>query len=133
MKNNPFKNLSVESERMLCYGLLLLMVAVAVRIVFSSDLALKVSDNQLILSDTADKLSTLAEELDSQADVIRQKDAAYEELQQVYQRSLKEAEGYERLKTRIETIDSLPDVENLETIQSEIEITEESISEFIDK
>lgn len=133
MKNNPFKNLSVESEQMLCYGLLLLMIAVAARIAFSSVLALKVSDNQLILSDTADKLSTLAEELDSQADVIRQKDAAYEELQQVYQRSLKEAEGYERLKTRIETIDSLPDVENLETIQSEIEITEESISDFIDK
>lgn len=111
-----FKNLLPSNQNLLSCGLFAVMVGISLRIAFGSDLALNVADSQLILSDSADKLATLAQELNTQAEVIRKKDAAYQELSRVYEQSLKEAVGYERLKARIETIEALPEVENIENI-----------------
>jgi hypothetical protein len=107
------------------------MVGLGIRIAVGSDMSLKVADTQLVIANSAEKLSTLAKELDTQAEIIKQKDQAYYDLSRIYQHSLKEAEGYERLKAKIETIDSLPEVQNIDEIQSEISDTEDSINDFI--
>jgi hypothetical protein len=133
MKNSWLKSLLLSNQNLLSCGLFAVMVGISIRIAFGSDLALNVADNQLIISDSADKLATLAQELNTQAEVIREKDEAYKELSGIYQHSLKEAEGYERLKAKIERIDSLPEVENLDDIQSEISSTEESFQGLISK
>jgi hypothetical protein len=133
MKNSWFTNLLPDNQKLLSCGLFALMVGISLRIVFGSDLALKVADTQLIVSNSAEKLTSLAQELDHQAEIIKEKDQAYDELSKVYQHSLKEAEGYERLKAKIEQIDSLPEIENLDDIQSEISDTEESFQELISK
>lgn len=127
---NWFKNLLPSNQNLLSCGLFAVMVGISLRIVFGSDLALNVADSQLILSDSADKLAALAQELNTQAEIIREKDKAYQELSRIYKQSLKEAEGYERLKAKIETIESLPEVENIEIIQTEINNTESDLTEF---
>jgi hypothetical protein len=131
MKNNLFKALSVENQNLLSYGFLFLMVGLGVRIAVGSDMSLKVADTQLVIANSAEKLSTLAKELDAQAEIIKQKDQAYYDLSRIYQHSLKEAEGYERLKAKIETIEDLPQVQNIDEIQSEISDTEDSMNDFI--
>jgi hypothetical protein len=125
-----FKSLLPSNQNLLSCGLFAVMVGISLRIAFGSDLALNVADSQLILSDSADKLATLAQDLNTQAEIIREKDNAYQELSRIYEQSLKEAEGYERLKAKIETIDSLPEVENIEIIQTEINNTESDLTEF---
>jgi hypothetical protein len=127
---NIFKNILADNQSKLFFGLSFLMVCLGIRIVIGSDLAFKVADTQLVIANSADKLSDLAQELDTQAEIIKRKDEAYQELNQIYERSLKEAEGYERLKAKIETIDSLPEIENLDIIQSEIETTESDLSDL---
>jgi hypothetical protein len=131
MKYNPLKALSVENQNLLSYGFLFLMVGLGIRIAVGSDMSLKVADTQLVIANSAEKLSTLAKELDTQAEIIKQKDQAYYELSRIYQHSLKEAEGYERLKAKIETIEDLPQVQNIDEIQSEISDTEDSMNDFI--
>jgi hypothetical protein len=42
------------------------------------ELSLKVANAQLVTSSSADRLTTLAEELDKQAELIEQKDEAYQ-------------------------------------------------------
>jgi hypothetical protein len=125
-----FKNLLPSNQNLLSCGLFAVMVGISLRIAFGSDLALNVADSQLVLSDSADKLAALAQELNTQAEIIREKDKAYQELSRIYEQSLKEAEGYERLKAKIETIDFLPEVENIEIIQTEINNTESDLTEF---
>jgi hypothetical protein len=125
-----FKSLLPSNQNLLSCGLFAVMIGISLRIAFGSDLSLNVADTELILSDSADKLAALAQELNTQAEVIRKKDAAYDDLSRIYQQSLKEAVGYERLKARIETIEALPEVENIENIQTEINNTESDLTEF---
>jgi hypothetical protein len=130
MKSSILKSLSLESQNRLSFGLFFLMICLGIRIAIGSDLALKVANTQLTIANSASKLSDLAEELDTQAEIIKQKDQAYYDLNRIYEHSLKEAEGYERLKAKIETIESLPEVQNIDQIQSEISDTEESFNDF---
>jgi hypothetical protein len=125
-----FKSLLPSNQNLLSCGLFAVMIGISLRIAFGSDLSLNVADTELILSDSADKLAALAQELNTQAEVIRKKDEAYDDLSRIYQQSLKEAVGYERLKARIETIEALPEVENIENIQTEINNTESDLTEF---
>lgn len=96
------------------------LVLAGFKILNSSDVSLKVANSQLITSTSADRLEKLAEELDTQAELIKQKDIAYQQLSEVYQQSLKGKEGYGRLQSAIETVGELPEVQELDSISTEI-------------
>jgi hypothetical protein len=100
------------------------------KILNSSDVSLKVANSQLITSTSADRLEKLAKELDAQAELIKQKDIAYQQLSEVYQRSLKGKEGYGKLQNAIETVGELPEVQELDSLQTEISTTKEILGEI---
>ena len=91
------------------------------------EVGLKVANTQLIIGSSANKLAEVAVKLDSQAEIIRQKDEAYEKLRRVYEDSLKGREGYGKLQGAIEKIQELPEVENTEELQTEISATKKII------
>lgn len=106
------------------------LILAGFKILNSSDVSLKVANSQLITSTSADRLEKLAAELDSQAELIKQKDIAYQQLSKVYQQSLKGKEGYGRLQSAIETVGELPEVQKLDSLQTEISTTKEILSEI---
>jgi hypothetical protein len=106
------------------------LICFGIRIAKASDVALRVANTQLITSSSADRLSKLADELDTQAELIKQKDIAYQQLSNIYQQSLKGQDGYGRLQNAIETVGELPEVEQLESIQTEISATEKALTEI---
>lgn len=101
------------------------LILAGFKILNSSDVSLKVANSQLITSTSADRLEKLAEELDTQAELIKQKDIAYQQLSEVYQQSLKGKEGYGRLQSAIETVGELPEVQELDSISTEITETKD--------
>ncbi|NJO99139.1 MAG: hypothetical protein HC764_26720, partial [Pleurocapsa sp. CRU_1_2] len=109
-----FPKLSEQSLELLSTGLFILMVCLGIKIVNASDLALNVADNQVVVGNSAKELKQLASQLSSQAEMIKRKDKAYQDLADVYEQSLAEAEGYERLKSKIETIRELPEVDGID-------------------
>lgn len=133
MMNNTIFGLPPLSLNLLSTGCFWLMICLGIRVIRGSDLALQVADTQITIANSADSLSTVAKELDTQAELIKQKDRAYQELGEVYERSLKEAEGYEKLKFKIETIQELPQVDNIDQIQNQISTTESDLLEITDK
>jgi hypothetical protein len=128
--NNTIFGLPRLSLNLLSTGCFWLMICLGVRIIRGSDLALQIADTQLTVANSAESLSTVAKELDAQAELIKQKDKAYQELNLVYERSLKEAEGYEKLKSKIEVIKELPQVENIDDLQEDIFATESDLLEI---
>lgn len=124
--------LSEQSLELLSTGLFILMVCLGIKIVNASDLALNVADNQVVVGNSAKELKQLASQLSSQAEMIRQKDEAYQDLTNVYEQSLAEAQGYERLKSKIETIRELPRADGIEEIESGIYSTESDLLKVIE-
>jgi hypothetical protein len=106
------------------------LILSGIRVMQSSDVSLKIANAQLITSTSADRLSKLAEELDAQAKLIKQKDIAYQQLSEIYRQSLQGKEGYGRLQNAIETVGELPEVGELDTIQTEITTTQEVLGEI---
>ena len=111
----------------------LFIVCVGIRVARGSDLALEVANTKLVTSNSAKKLERLASELEQQAEVIEQKDLAYGDLLETYNRSLKGKVGYERLQNKIEAVEELPSVENVDEIINEIEATEEFLIETVEQ
>lgn len=70
----------------------------------------------------------MARQLEVQAGVIEQKEQAYERLQTTYDSYLANRKGDIELG---KAIDDLPEVENIEQIQSEINETESDLLEVI--
>lgn len=103
------------------------LVLSGIRVMQSSDVSLKIANAQLVTSTSADRLLSLAEELDAQAELIKQKDIAYQQLSDIYQQSLQGSEGYGRLQQAIETVGELPKVQELESVQSELTSTKEDL------
>jgi hypothetical protein len=101
-----------------------------IKMIKTPELSLKVANAQLVTSSSADRLTELAEELDKQAKLIEQKDIAYQELSRIYQQSLKGEEGYGRLQQAIETVGELPEVSDLDSVQTEISTTREILGEI---
>ena len=95
----------------------------------ANDMVLRVANASFATTDAAKKLEELADELEQQAIAIQQKDEAYRELKVVYERSLKGNKGYGKLQQAIETIEELPQVENVREIQTEIIETEATLLE----
>ena len=130
MKHNNFLGLPESSVNALSWAVFFFVACLGVRVVRASDIAFKVANTQLVTSNSADKLERLAQQLEEQAEIIEQKEEAYQALTNVYQRSLKNRKGYETLKGKIEAIEALPEVENIEQIQNEIIETELELSEL---
>ena len=97
----------------------------------SSDIALKWANVQLVTSSSADKLEILANKLEEQAKIIKQKDEAYDQLEATYQGYLANEKGAIDLDEAFNAIGGLPKVENTEKIQLEISEVEENLSEII--
>lgn len=95
-------------------------------------LFLKVANAQLLTSTTVDKLDVLASQLGKQAQVIEQKDKAYQNLEDTYQNYLANETGGIELDKAFDAIEDLPEVQNLEQIQSEISQTEEQLLETVE-
>ena len=74
-----------------------------------------------------------AKKLREQAEIIKQKDAAYAELKAIYEQSLKGQKGYGKLQQAIEAVSDTPAVENIEQIEKEISQTESDLLETITK
>jgi hypothetical protein len=128
--NNTIFGLPRLSLNLLSTGCFWLMICLGIRVVKGSDLAFRVADTQLTVANSADSLATVARKLDAQAELIKQKDKAYSDLSRIYEQSLKEAEGYEKLKSKIETIRELPQVENIDDLQENISATESDLLEI---
>lgn len=99
------------------------LIMSGLKVMQSSDVSLKVANAQLVTSTSANRLSKLANELDTQAELIKQKDIAYQQLSEIYQQSLKGKEGYGKLQSAIETVGELPEVQELDSLQTEISTT----------
>lgn len=111
-------------------GIFFFSICLGIKMIKTPELSLKVANAQLVTSSSADRLSELADELDTQAELIKQKDIAYQQLNEVYQRSLQGKEGYGKLQNAIETVGSLQSIEELDAIQTEITTTQEILSEI---
>lgn len=130
MRTNPnFLGLPTVSLNLLSAGIFVFLIMSGVRVATSTDVALKVANTQLITSNSASRLAELAAELDEQAELIKQKELARQQLAEIYEQSLKGQEGYDKLKNAIEAVESLPPVENIEDIQTEISVTGEILGE----
>ncbi len=128
--NSNFLGLPTASLNLLSSGLFVFLVAASIRVMQSSDVALRVANTQLITSTSASRLAELAAQLEEQAELIKQKEIARQQLAEIYEQSLKGKEGYGKLQTAIEVVESLPPVGNIENIQTEISTTEELLKEI---
>lgn len=123
--------LSPRSEGILAVGLSVFVACVGIRIIKAPNLAVEVAGHKLITSNTASKLDELAEQLEYSAAIIEQKDAAYARLEQIYNSSLRGKKDYNRLQQAIEAVDAIPPIEDIDRIKTEIELTEQSLSDVI--
>jgi hypothetical protein len=114
----------------LSLGAFFFLVCLGISALKTPELSFKIANAQLVTSTSADKLKELTAELDSQAALIQQKDQAYQNLTRIYKESLKGKEGYGRLQNAIESIDELPEVDDLDSIQYEITTTQEMLGEI---
>lgn len=130
MKTNNFLGLPESSLKTLSWAIFLFTACLGVRIVRASDLALKVANTQLVTSNSADRLEALAKQLKEQAEVIRQKDKAYRELEAVYEQAEHSRTRSTELNKAIEAIEELPKVEGIESIKQEIIETESELLEL---
>ena len=121
--------LSKISETILSVGLSVFCVCVGIRFIKASNVAVEVAGYKLVTSNSASRLEELAAKLERQAAIIREKDAAYVRLNEVYQLSLKGKKGYGKLQQAIEAVKVIPPVEDIDRIQTEIEITEQNLSQ----
>jgi hypothetical protein len=114
----------------LSIGGLFFCVCLGISALKTPELSFKIANAQLVTSTSADRLAELAVELDTQAKLIEQKDEAYQKLKRIYDDSLKGKEGYSRLQDAIETVGELPEVTELDSIQTEISTTKEILGEI---
>jgi hypothetical protein len=132
-QNNNFLGLPSFALNGLSVGIVFFLVCLGVKAIKTPELSLRVANAQLVTSTSAERLEKLATELDSQAELIKQKDIAYQQLSLVYQQSLKGKSGYSRLQNAIETVGELPEVQELDSISTEISSTKEILGEITPK
>lgn len=118
------------AQNRLSVALLVFVACLGIRIVRSPETALKVANVQLVTSSSAIELDRLAQELEVQTEIIKQKEAAYRELKTAYEDYINNRQGNVVLEEKIKAIDTLPPVENLDKIQVEIQETEDKLLEI---
>ena len=129
MKNSSFLGLSERNCTILCRGISVFVCLMGIRVVLSPNFALKMANTQLTVNSSADELDLLAKRLKEQAQILEQKDAAYQQLQATYEDYLKHKKGTIELGKRIEAIDELPEVSNIDEIEADISQVEEELLE----
>lgn len=122
-----FLNLPTTSLNLLSGGLTFFLVCLGVRMIKAPEIGLRVANSQLIVGSSATRLKEISYRLDKQAEIIQQKDEAYQELQQIYHRSLKGNRDYGRVQQAIEKISNLPEVEDIGAVTQEVEEVEQDI------
>ncbi len=129
MKTGFLLGLPPLSLNLLSGGVTVLIVSLGVRVATAPELSLNAANAQLSVSNSASELTELSTELSDQAEAIKAKDKAYDDLLTTYKRSLKGKEEYVRLQQAIETIDALPSVDNIDGIQEDIQEAELDLTE----
>jgi hypothetical protein len=124
-----FLGLPTFALKALSGGAFFFSICLGIKMIKTPELSLKVANAQLVTSSSADRLATLADELDKQAELIKQKDIAYQQLTEIYRQSLQGKSGYGRLQNAIETVGELPEVTELDSLQTEISTTKEILDE----
>lgn len=127
---NSFLGLPTFALNALSGGAFFFLICLGIKMIKTPELSLKVANAQLVTSSSADKLATLADELDKQAELIKQKDIAYQQLTEIYGQSLQGKEGYGRLQNAIEVVGELPEIQELDSLQTEITTTKEILGEI---
>jgi hypothetical protein len=127
---NNFLGLPSFALNALSGGIFFFSICLGIKMIKTPELSLKVANAQLVTSSSADRLAELAEELDKQVQLIEQKDEAYQQLIGIYHQSLQGKEGYGRLQNAIEIVGELPEVTELDSIQTEISTTKEILGEI---
>ncbi|WP_319422751.1 hypothetical protein [Pleurocapsa sp. FMAR1] len=129
MITRNFSRLPPLSLNLLSGGAFVFIVCLGIRVARAPEVGLRVANTQLIIGSSANKLSEVAVKLDTQAEIIKQKDEAYENLRAIYEESLKGQEGYGRLQGAIEEIQDLPEVKDTRELQTEISATKKIIKQ----
>jgi hypothetical protein len=129
-RNDNFLGLPIFALNALSGGAFFFSICLGIKMIKTPELSLKVANAQLVTSSSANRLAELADDLDNQAELIKQKDEAYIRLKRIYDDSLKGKEGYGRLQDAIETVGELPKVEDLDSVQTEIYTTREILGEI---
>jgi len=130
MSNRLLPSIPPLGVNALCAAGGIFIILLGIRVMNASDVALKVANTQLVTSNSADKLEELAKELEEQAKIIERKDRAYQDLQATYEAYLRNKKGGIELGKKIEAIDKLPQVENIDEIKSDIQETESDLLEI---
>ena len=133
MIRKSFLGLTGYSQSVICTAIAIFVVCVGVRVTRSTDTDLKVANVQLTTSSSANKLERLAQQLEIQAEVIKRKEAAYQELQATYNEYVSQRKDGTELKQKIREVESLPEVENIQEIQTEIQETEQELLEVTEE
>lgn len=129
-RNDNFLGLPTFALNALSGGAFFFLICLGIKMIKTPELSLKVANAQLVTSSSAAILAGVADDLDNQAELIKQKDEAYQRLSEIYQQSLKGREGYGRLQDAIETVGELPEVDDLDSVQTEIYTTREILGEI---
>jgi hypothetical protein len=133
MNDRNYFGLPTFGLNVLAVGLSIFLTLLGIKALRTNDVAVRVANTSFVTSSAAKKLEDLANELKQQSLIIQQKDEAYQELKSVYERSLKGNRGYGQLQRAIETIQELPQVENIQEIQTEIIETEANLQQVNQK
>lgn len=112
-------------------GFFVFIVCLGVRVARAPEMELKIANTQLVVGSSADKLTELARQLDAQRETIEQKDEAYKQLQMTYEQYSKKIRPDANLKAAFEKVEELPEVQDIEQIQQEINQTEENLTEVL--
>jgi hypothetical protein len=133
MNNRYFCGLPPVSLNFISGGFFVFIVCLGIRVARAPEIDLKVANTQLVVGSTADKLTELAQKLEVQSEVIKQKDEAYKQLQLTYEQSLERVQEDRRLSAAFEKVEKLPEIQNIDQIQQEISKTEENLTEVLNE
>lgn len=84
---NDRLGLSEKSVNILAVGIAVFLVCLGIKVIKAANFSLQIANAQFVTRNSASTLEELAEKLNSQAEAIEAKDAAYKELLAVYNQS----------------------------------------------
>jgi hypothetical protein len=131
MNNRYFCGLPPVSLNFISGGFFVFIVCLGIRVARAPEIGLKVANTQLVVGNSADRLTELAQRLEAQTQAIKQRDEAYKQLQAAYEQSLKRVQEDRKLSAAFEKVEKLPEIQNIDQIQQEISKTEENLTEVL--
>lgn len=101
-----------------------------IKIYQAADVTFRNRDVQILLGGTASQLKDTAANLADKTDLIADREQQIQDLLEIYDLSLKNQQGYERLKQRIEALEKSPQIDGIEDIRQKISDTEQTLLEI---